>query len=188
MRIRLDQIGDQPYTWNQTLEIPALEQEGQVLSRLSPVVWRGEIRRVVSDFLLHAHLSYEQTSTCSRCLGPAVSSVEETLELLIKIEEEAVEKEDDEEVEIELTQDDMGLLSLTSAEFDVEPLLIEQLQLNIPMRPLCRPDCRGLCPQCGTDLNQAACECGRREVDPRWAGLAALKNRLPDGPGGTADD
>ena len=49
MRIRLDQIGDQPYAWNQTRKIPpeALEREG--LADLSPVVWRGEIRRVVTD-------------------------------------------------------------------------------------------------------------------------------------------
>ena len=186
MRIQLDQIGDQPYTWNQTREIPALEQDGQVLSRLSPVVWRGEIRRVISDFLLRSQLSYTQTSTCSRCLGPAVAPVEETLELLIKIEEDAVEKES-EEAEIELTQDDMGLLSLPSAEFDIEPLLQEQLQLNVPMRPLCRPDCRGLCPQCGADLNQESCECGAEKTDPRWSALAALKKQLPEGPDGKAN-
>ncbi len=186
MRIQLDQIGEEPYTWNQTREMPALEQDGQVLSRLSPVVWRGEIRRVMADFWFRAELSYTQTCPCSRCLGPAVTPVEETLELLIKIEEEAVEKET-EEAEIELTQDDMGLLSLPSAELDVEPLLREQLHLNVPLRPLCRSDCRGLCPQCGADLNHEECACDREQVDPRWAGLAALKKQLPRHPDDKAD-
>jgi uncharacterized protein len=58
-------------------------------------------------------------------------------------------------------------------------VLIEQLQLNIPMKPLCRPDCAGLCPTCGADLNQTRCACAK-SVDPRWAGLAVLRDRLED--------
>jgi uncharacterized protein len=60
---------------------------------------------------------------------------------------------------------------------ETEPVLIEQLQLNIPMKPLCRPDCAGLCPTCGADLNQGACACAK-PADPRWDRLAALRERL----------
>lgn len=179
MQIRLDQIGDQPYTWNQTRSILAPELERGGLTDLGPVIWRGEIRRVVADFLLHAQLSYEQTSTCSRCLEPAIGRVDETLELLIQIEEEAAKEE--EESEIELTEDDMGVLTLAGPQYDLEPLMREQMQLSVPMRPLCRAECRGLCPQCGANLNLEACACDREKIDPRWAGLAALKGRLVDG-------
>ncbi len=180
MQIRLDQIGDQPYTWNQTRSILAHELERGGLTDLGPVIWRGEIRRVATDFLLYAQLSYEQTSTCSRCLGPAIGRVDETLELLIQIEEEAA-KEEEEESEIELTEDDMGVLTLAGPQFDLEPLMREQMQLSVAMRSLCRAECRGLCPQCGVDLNLAACACNREKIDPRWAGLAVLKDRMVDG-------
>ncbi len=55
---------------------------------------------------------------------------------------------------------------------------MEQLELNIPMKPLCRPDCKGLCPTCGADRNETACSCEEPTADSRWAALAALKSRL----------
>ncbi len=63
---------------------------------------------------------------------------------------------------------------------ETDPLLLEQLQLNVPMKPLCRPDCQGLCPTCGADRNEDACSCEERSADPRWAALAALKSRLEE--------
>jgi len=53
----------------------------------------------------------------------------------------------------------------------------EQCYLSLPMKPLCRPDCRGLCPQCGTNLNRGACACRREWDDPR---LTALKTLVVD--------
>jgi uncharacterized protein len=59
---------------------------------------------------------------------------------------------------------------------DLGPLLREQAWVDIPMKPLCRPDCQGLCPQCGADLNHESCECDRTEIDPRLAILRDLIN------------
>jgi uncharacterized protein len=58
---------------------------------------------------------------------------------------------------------------------DLEPLARESLVLDLPLAPLCRDDCRGLCPTCGADLNQGACECRVDGVDPRWAALDVLR-------------
>jgi uncharacterized protein len=54
--------------------------------------------------------------------------------------------------------------------------------LELPLAPLCRPDCQGLCPECGADKNEAPCECPG-PVDPRWATLDALRFDEPDGSG-----
>ena len=59
-------------------------------------------------------------------------------------------------------EQDLGELYLTEEILETDPILIEQLQLNVPMKPLCRPDCKGLCPDCGADLNEGACSCGSR--------------------------
>ena len=54
-------------------------------------------------------------------------------------------------------------------------MLREQVILDAPMQPLCREDCRGLCPQCGTNLNTDACACAPAWEDPRLAALKALR-------------
>ena len=57
---------------------------------------------------------------------------------------------------------------------DLEPMVHDVLLLEIPLAPLCREDCAGLCPHCGGDRNESACDC-RAPVDPRWATLDGLK-------------
>ncbi len=57
---------------------------------------------------------------------------------------------------------------------DLAPALREYVLLSIPWRPLCRPDCRGLCSQCGQNLNEGSCSCVVEAVDPRLTQLRAL--------------
>lgn len=57
---------------------------------------------------------------------------------------------------------------------DLAPLLREYLLLELPSQSLCRPDCRGLCPECGNNLNESACEHPESEIDPRLARLSSL--------------
>lgn len=63
---------------------------------------------------------------------------------------------------------------------DVSEAVRQHLLLALPMVPLCRPDCRGLCPQCGTNWNEKDCEHQVMDVDPRLAPLLELKDRLPE--------
>jgi len=62
----------------------------------------------------------------------------------------------------------------TGDEIDLSQSVEENLFLNLPMKPLCRPDCKGLCPQCGHDLNEGPCTCEEPVTDPRLAGLREL--------------
>ena len=81
------------------------------------------------------------------------------------------ENDDNDDDEIELTEDDLGVLNLSEPNFDSRPLTLEQIHLGIPMKPLCRDDCKGLCGNCGSDLNEGPCRCAPK-VDPRWSRLA----------------
>lgn len=56
-------------------------------------------------------------------------------------------------------------------ELDITPQVRESILLSLPMKPLCNPDCKGLCPYCGKDLNIESCECKQKKVDPRWKKL-----------------
>jgi DUF177 domain-containing protein len=63
---------------------------------------------------------------------------------------------------------------------DLRPLVRDALLLELPLAPLCRQDCRGLCPTCGADLNAGPCDCGPAAVDPRWAVLDGLGSHGSD--------
>lgn len=60
-------------------------------------------------------------------------------------------------------------------EIDLAPAVREQVLLAVPPPPLCREDCKGLCPTCGEDLNEGECGCDRTAVDPRWAALKGIQ-------------
>ncbi len=188
MKIRLheiDQAGDEPFTWDEEESVPVSVLGREEIEAIGPVRWRGEVRRLDSGYLLRADLSYEQTLACQRCLGRVVEPVEQEIELFLVRSVRSVgsvrHEPGAEDEERELGEEDLGMMEIDGDEVDLRPLLVEQMQLEVPMRPLCREDCAGLCPACGADLNEIEggdCGCERETVDPRWAGLADLRDRL----------
>lgn len=69
---------------------------------------------------------------------------------------------------------------IVEAQVDLAPMAREAILLALPAAPLCRPDCPGLCPQCGADLSEGPCGCASAPADDRWSALDALRERLPD--------
>ncbi len=63
---------------------------------------------------------------------------------------------------------------LGSDYLDLAPLARDAILLDLPLAPLCREDCAGLCPTCGADRNEEACDCPTEVIDPRWVALEAL--------------
>lgn len=197
MWIDLDRVRREPFRWRETREVPAASLERPELEALGEIDWQGEVVLAEPGFYLTGRLAYEQTLICTRCLVPFAESVEAAVELLLQIEGErepgarssgrnaAGDRSGD---VMELDKEDLGVLAVTEERFDTDPILIEQLQLNIPMKPLCRPDCRGLCSVCGVDHNQQECSCSEQEIDPRWQALAGLQRRLADEGGDSEGD
>jgi uncharacterized protein len=83
--------------------------------------------------------------------------------------------------EHELDAADLQSYYLEGEVLDTRPLLLEQIELNIPMKPLCREDCAGICPVCGANRNQAPCRCEDRPIDPRWMALQNLRSEKDNG-------
>lgn len=172
MLIRLDQIGDTPFQWDEKVALEADSLARPELVELSEIRWRGTVTRQVEGFLLRAEISYDQTLSCARCLQPIHSAVNEELELVLLVR--AAEPVTGEH---ELEEEDLKVLFLPDDEVDTGPIVREQVDLAIPMRALCREDCLGLCPVCGGDRNLAPCDCAERAVDPRWSALESLRSR-----------
>jgi uncharacterized protein len=73
------------------------------------------------------------------------------------------------------SDDELDTYPLVHDRVDLELVAREAILLDLPLAPLCREDCAGLCPTCGADLNEGACECVPAVADPRWAALDALR-------------
>ncbi len=110
-------------------------------------------------------------STCDRCLDKfskrVVSPIQLTLLPHKSMSFDDVGPGDDP------GDDDDSISYYKSDEIDLDAILKESLYLNIPIRDLCKEDCKGLCPQCGQNLNLSACNCRGKGLDPR---LAVLKD------------
>jgi uncharacterized protein len=84
-------------------------------------------------------------------------------------------KASEEHVEREIGDADFSVAYYDDQTIDLGQLIAEQLHLSLPMKPLCGADCRGICPQCGLNLNRGTCDCQRDWDDPRFAALRTLK-------------
>jgi uncharacterized protein len=107
---------------------------------------------------------------CSRCLEPFEVPVDAAFELRY-----VPQAENSGEGEREIAEDDLITAYYREGMLDISDLLREQFQLALPMKPLCSDACRGLCPECGANLNRTECGCSPAWEDPR---LAPLKNLL----------
>lgn len=110
---------------------------------------------------------------CSRCLEYYNMPVK----TIFEINYHPVEELNKEEL-VELKKDEMDVDFYRDGLIDTEDIIRDQILLNIPMKPLCSDNCRGLCPVCGNDLNERDCRCEKKDIDPRFAVLQSLLRRL----------
>jgi len=137
---------------------------------IRPVEGRICLTRINGCVLAQGHFSTEVELTCDRCLGLFSVSVE------FDLEEQFVSVVDVntgrwvkmEEVDPVLLLDDHHIL-------DLAEVFRQATYLELPMHPICGPDCQGLCPRCGQHFDQNPCCCVDDEIDPRWESLQTLK-------------
>ena len=110
---------------------------------------------------------------CSRCLRSFVKDMDVNISVVYHPVEELRGEE-----RHEIKDDELDMGFYRGDELDIHDLVTEQILLNVPMKPLCGESCKGLCPNCGADLNAGMCTCERKETDPR---LEALKKLLGNG-------
>ena len=82
---------------------------------------------------------------------------------------------DAEKSELELSEEDMSVDFIMGDEIDLDEVVREQIYFSLPMKSLCREDCRGLCPVCGINLNKEECKCRREIGHPGFSELKKLK-------------
>src|SRR5712671_5369781 len=129
--------------------------------------------KVVQDIRVKGKLDTRLEVLCARCLDPVVHPVDRSFDLLYR------------PLGIDSGHEE---LSVTDAEAEIgyyqggglllEDALREQVLLAVPLKMLCRDDCKGLCPYCGKNLNESACSCTAPVQDPRWSALKEIRDKL----------
>jgi uncharacterized protein len=167
----------QPRTrFSRTLQPDEVAQEGDAYRIVAPVTLDFDVLKDKAVFRLVGSVRTALELSCGRCLEAFQLPVDAAFDLrylpAAQMRTEAEREVQDEDLDTSYYRDD---------QIDLNELLREQFYLQLPMKPLCREDCRGLCPQCGTNLNTATCGCAAGWDDPRLASLRGWR-----APGGDA--
>jgi uncharacterized protein len=146
-----------------------LEDEGARL--VSDAEVQGSASRKGEEVRVRGSIKTEVELLCDRCAAPVRTPLEVEFDARFIPQAAAADGTDN----VELLAEDLGLAAYEGDAVDVDELVREQITLALPLRNLCREDCKGLCPKCGADLNAGQCSCEQGERDPRWAALADWK-------------
>jgi len=120
------------------------------------------------DLFFDGEVRGRAQATCGRCLESFPLDVRQEFSLVLTPATPLTG-------EIELAPGDLTQSFYEGPEIDLTPLVYEQVMLALPTRPLCGEECRGLCPQCGSNRNTGQCACVAEAGDPRWSALRNLK-------------
>jgi uncharacterized protein len=164
-----------------TLDLGRLEKEGRVQlqqevpvddpllagsgARLrSPLRVALEAQRAGADIVVRGRLATAVEMSCRRCLQDVVVGLDEPVSLVFTPGLDPTEA----------ARQELYPLPARARELDLRAAVREHLLLAVPQYALCREACRGLCPRCGTDLNEGPCACRVEDTDERWARLRNL--------------
>jgi len=137
--------------------------------KVKRVTGKVQILRTPRGILVQVEAETEADLNCSRCLEPFSHPVS------LKIEEEYLPTLDILTGERAPVPDEPGTFRIDERHIiDLTEAIRQYTLLAVPMKPLCKADCAGMCPTCGQNLNQGACACSPSEGDPRWAKLQKL--------------
>ena len=140
-----------------------------------PPLVGGRAIRAGQDIRLRGEIKTSISAPCDRCLNEVIIRAEIPFDLFYA----PADATRDQGGERELFERDLDFAVYENDLIDLDEMILEQLELSLPSRVLCREDCRGLCPQCGADLNVEQCQC-KPQIDPRWRALADFKAEMEE--------
>jgi len=128
---------------------------------------------IVADIRLRGRFAGKFQVPCARCVEPVEIPLKADFDLIFRPAEA-----DSEALERSITAPETEIGYYLKDSLLLEDVLREQVLLTLPVRTLCKPDCKGLCPRCGENRNSTACTCDEGPSDPRWEALSGLRGRI----------
>jgi uncharacterized protein len=170
MRIELENLEGGKGDFAHVYDPDELNPVDERVKLAAPATVNGKIRLAGNEVFVNGHVDTRTQVECDRCLKPIELPVNADFEL-----EYISGSEYESSAVAELTEAEMSVSVFDGDAIDVDEIVKEQILLAVPTRMLCREDCKGICPQCGTDMNTGECNCVTEDIDPRWAALKNLK-------------
>jgi uncharacterized protein len=160
-----------------SFEPGAVDFSADNIRQVGPLEWKATAERVGPEIRIAGSLTTTAELACSRCLEPAQYNLTRPFDLFFRQRDELMFDEDE---EVELDEKETSTAFFTGTQLAIGDILHEQVLLALPMKALCKVDCKGLCPTCGTNLNINTCNCPREEFSPHMDALLELKRRLEE--------
>src|SRR5687767_1348532 len=176
MRLELSHIRQPETEFTKVFKPAEVHGEDEEYRITAPVELQMVIHKDHDRFRLVGTVKTELELACSRCLEPYRMPIDREFDLRYlpaTTGEPGTDGHGEDEGD-EVEDDDVAMTFYRDEQIDLNELLREQFYLALPMKPLCREDCKGICPQCGTNRNTASCDCHPQWEDPRMAGLKTL--------------
>lgn len=172
MRISLDEIEEGYSHIDLSCEASEIVESLEGGYLVSPVEASLDLNRSGNQILVTGNVVVKAVLECARCLENFEVLLSSPVDILcltggLEATSEQIETWDS-IIEVPTR---LGYIDLTGE-------MRSMLLVLIPIKPLCRPDCKGLCPTCGANLNKTSCSCSRERYDPRWDVLKRLKENL----------
>jgi DUF177 domain-containing protein len=152
-----------------------IEQKGDLRAsgRAELVEETRDAGQVVRDIRVVGSYTVEVKTRCARCLEPVSNSLAESFDLLYRPQGIDATGED---ASIGPSETEIGYYQ--GEGLQLQEVLKEQILLALPAKQICSPDCKGLCPHCGRNLNLESCHCSVTIADPRWGALEEIRKKL----------
>jgi uncharacterized protein len=171
VKVRLEDIPPEGLTVEHTdTRLRPQDLGPQVGSVLSPPRARWQLRLLGEMVQARGEYRTRLGLVCSRCLRETPLDLAGELDLAFRPLQPVEDGE-----EVQLGEDELEVTFYQGGEVDLGQALIDELNPVLPMAPMCRADCPGLCPACGKHLGEGPCGCRPKQTDPRWAKLAKLE-------------
>jgi uncharacterized protein len=170
LSLNLAKIRDAHERFEQVYRPEQLTASDDSFKVAAPVNLAFDIHKDKDQFRLVGSVRTTLELPCSRCLEPFTWPVDSSFDLRYQ-----PHARNTGEGEREIEEDDLTTAFYENEAIDLGQLMREQFYLTLPMKPLCRDECKGLCPTCGTNWNKGACDCTNQWEDPRLAALKALR-------------
>jgi uncharacterized protein len=181
MEFKVSELEREPIDFDLELEPGAVDMGGEAL-QVGPLEAKGRAevihehrgpREIVADIRLKGSFKGSFEVPCARCVEPVGVPLAAEFDLIFRpigVDGGAPERS------ITAPETEIGYYQGDS--LALEDVLREQVLLSLPVRTLCKEDCKGLCPRCGANRNDQPCTCDEGPTDPRWEALGGLRSRI----------
>lgn len=159
---------------DRTFQPQSFKLEGEEFRVVAPAHLKATVTKDAQKVRVVGRLQTTLEADCGRCLEPFAVPVDAAMDLMFLPDAAQPGSDGDSDGEREVREADVGVSYYKDETIDLGEAMRDEFYLALPMKPLCKPDCKGLCPVCGRNRNREACTCKAEWTDPRMEPLKRL--------------